>query len=176
MTTVDKIKLVLTAWGIPLLMIAVVILSTPSPHQRIDDFPAIELKPASITTVRKVGTRRTDHFELWIRHDDGRGFFRRDPEPGPIEELKSRIPEGAELRLIYRPTRAGNELLEIASSRPPHEKFLSFESVMGAYRRRRFVVYAIAAAWFIAFTGLMVFKLRRHAGRESPATASQGPS
>jgi hypothetical protein len=173
MTAADKIKLVLTAWGIPLLIVGVAVLSTPDPHQRIGDFPAVELKPASITAVRKVGTRRTDYFELWIRDEDGRGFFHRDPEPGPIEDLKSRIPEGASLRLVYRATRAGNVLLEIAASRPPHEQFLAFDSVMGAYRRRRFVVYAVAAAWFIAFTFLMVFKLRWHAGQGVPAATTQ---
>ena len=154
LTTMDIIKV-----GIPVLMVFVLVISTPNPHRQITDFPSVELTPASITTMRKRG-RRSDHFELWIRHEDGRGFFHRDPEPRPIEVLKSRIPDGIELRLVYDPTPDGNVLMQIAASRPGNEVFLAFDSVMSEYRRRRLVVYVVAAIWFVAGTLLFVFKLR----------------
>jgi len=73
--------------------------------------------------------------------------------------VKSRIPEGIDLRLIYSPTREGNVLLEIAASRPPKEKFLAFEAVMGKQLHRRLVVYVVAAIWFALGTLLIVLML-----------------
>src|SRR5262249_31787904 len=140
MTTKTKNNAIIAAWGIPIVIVSIGLFAGPNPHRRIADFPSIEMTPASITTARKLGSRGSDYFELWIRHADGRSFFHRDPEPAPIQELKSRILDGIGLRLVYWPSLERSVLLEVASSRHPNAKYLAFETVMSEYLHRVLVI------------------------------------
>jgi hypothetical protein len=151
---------VLAAWGIPIISVAVVVFSLPHATARTNDFPSIRLTPASISSVRKEQLDGSNYFELWIRDANGSSYFVRDPEPEPIEELTSQIPEGVELSLVYRTAWEGNELLEIATSGPAKTRFLSFDETMKKYTRRRLVVYLIAAIWFACGTIIFVLWLK----------------
>lgn len=154
----ERLKYLLLAWGIPILIVLVVRAFTPDPNLARTDFVRQEFLPAQVWVEEKKGSKRSDYFELRIRNPRGEEFFHRDPDREPIQDLHARLPKHAVIEILYSPGVEGNVLLEIAPSDPNVPPPLAFESVMKKYATRRRVVYTVAAVWF-GVANLLAFAL-----------------
>jgi hypothetical protein len=153
----NVLKAILAAWALPLAIIVTVLLLSPDPNRPIDSFQSAVFQPSEISTKRKLGSKRSDHFELWLHAPSGDSFFFRNPNEQPIADLSQRIPRDTPLKVVYSPTRDGNELMQISLPGATEKPILAFEDVMAEYSSRRRLVYIIAAIWFIGFNLLAYF-------------------
>lgn len=164
----ELLRIGLLTWGVPLAIVITVRLFTPDPSRPKDDFPFEIFTPQKIEFVGKKGTRRSDHFELWLHHPDGHGYFCRDPEPGPVKDLFGKTPPNTALKVIYDPFPEGNTLMEISVASSNAPPILSFDAVMAEYATRRRLVYSIAGIWFalgsFIFLALTRVKVKEHNG------------
>ena len=140
----------LLAWGLPIVIVMVVVLATPSSNKTRGDFPSVSFVPVAVEEVEKRGSGGSDHFELQVTSPAGDLYYHRDPEPEPIQELFGRFPKADKVTVLYDETLEGNVIMEIrlADSSTEGEAILQFESVMGEYASRRTVVYVVAGIWF----------------------------
>lgn len=164
----ELLRIGLLTWGVPLAIVITVRLFTPDPSRPKDDFPFEIFTPQKIEFVGKKGTRRSDHFELWLHHPDGHGYFYRDPEPEPVKDLFGKTPPNTALKVIYDPFPEGNTLMEISVASSNAPPILSFDAVMAEYATRRRLVYSIAGIWFalgsFIFLALTRVKVKEHNG------------
>jgi hypothetical protein len=144
------LKYLAVAWGVPVAILLVVILSTPGPNQNRSDFQKKTFTPARIWVSGIRGTKGSDYFELRIQSPEGDVFFHRDPDRKPISDLEHKLPKDSEVDVLYASTGEGNIVMEITSgSAPSSPPVLSFESVMAEYGARRKLVYIVAAIWWV---------------------------
>jgi hypothetical protein len=166
MKTKRIIKGVIFAWGIPLAIVITAWVFTPDPNRPKDSFPSQVFTPSRVMTKEKQMPRGSDHFELWLHHPEGAGFFHRSPEPEPIIELYRRIPQDAPLKVVYSPTVEGNVVMEICLGEAEEKPILSFTEVMAEYSSRRRLIYIVAGLWF-TLGNLILYALWRSGITES---------
>lgn len=148
MSLKDNLKILMIAWGIPMLIVITGVLATPSPHLSREAFPLAEFTPAGVEIVTKKDRKGRDSFELWLKNPSGEAYFIRNPEPEPIHDLSKKVPRETPLKVRYDPRMEGNVLMEIAAVSSA-DSILSFDEVMKEYASRRRLVCIIAGIWFV---------------------------
>lgn len=166
------LKIIILGWACPLVLVVVIHLFTPDPHQPKQSFPSATFVPSRIQVAEKTESQGADYFELWLHNPNGESYFHRDPNPGPIADLKQKIPMGAPLTTIYSPAREGNVLLEIKAVGAEGEPALSFDKKMGEYAFKRQVVHILAGVWFTLGTLYFMAARRREHGAPAHADAT----
>lgn len=151
---------VLSVWGLPLVMVAIAFLFMPDPNQPKSAHPSVTFIPQKIETREKSGRKGSTSFEVWLHHPDGSAYLHRDPESAPITALFERIPKGVALQITYTTTPDGNVLLGIDRTDSTDMPILSYDAVMAEYAARRRLVLTIAGVWLVLGT-LLAFVLHR---------------
>lgn len=150
--------LVVFGWVVPAAILITVYLFTFDPRRPISDFDQSNFVPESVRVVSGESSSRTgstDHFELWIDSPKGVSYFLRDPEPEPIREFSSAIPDGKEIRITHAPTRDGNRILDItivATGDSP----VPFARMMQTEQTKRRVVGITACIFFVIGNAMLI--------------------
>ena len=141
------LKYLILAWGLPIGIVALVWAVPPYAFQSRDDFSRQTFVPARVWVAEKRERKGADYFELRIENPEGEVFVHRDPEPGPIMELRSKFPTDTPITVRYVSTTLdGNVLVEVTSA---DATILDFDDVMAEYASRRRFVSMTAGIWCV---------------------------